>query len=146
MTDAATQTRDFDPRVMMGVIPYIGMNGLAGEAVDFYARAFGAKEIGRFMDEASGKLIHVQIEVNGGALMMSDMNDPEAAEPARPAGFHLQLVVREGDAWWTRAVDAGCEVVAPFQKMFWGDRWGMVRDPFGLQWAVNEVSESEARA
>lgn len=138
MTDAATETRAFDPRVMMGVIPYIGMNGKAGEATDFYARAFGARELGRFTDEASGKLMHVQIEVNGGALMMSDMSDP-SAEPSRPAGFHLQLVVQDGDAWWSRAVEAGCAVVMPFQKMFWGDRWGLLRDPFGLQWAVNEA-------
>ncbi len=138
MTEAATETRAFDPRVMMGVIPYVGMNGRAAEAVEFYRKAFAAKELGRFADEASGKLMHVQIEVNGGALMMSDMNDP-SAEPAKPAGFHLQLVVEDGDAWWSRAVEAGCEVVVPFQKMFWGDRWGLVRDPFGLQWAVNEA-------
>ena len=138
MTEAATETRAFDPRVMRGVIPYVGMNGRAAEAAAFYAQAFGARELGRFADEASGKLMHVQIEVNGGALMMSDMADPEAP-PARPAGFHLQLVVEDGDAWWSRAVAAGCAVAVPFQKMFWGDRWGMLRDPFGLQWAVNEA-------
>lgn len=139
MTDVASETRSFDPRVMMGVIPYLGMNGRAAEAVGFYARAFGAKELGRFASEDDpSRLIHVQIEVNGGALMMSDMTAPGEA-PVSPQGFHLQLVVQDGDAWWSRAVEAGCEVVMPLQRMFWGDRFGLMRDPFGLQWAVNEA-------
>lgn len=139
MTDVASETRSFDPRVMMGVIPYLGMNGRAAEAVGFYAKAFGARELGRFASEDDpNRLIHVQIEVNGGALMMSDMTAP-GAPPASPQGFHLQLVVQDGDAWWSRAVAAGCEVVMPLQRMFWGDRFGLMRDPFGLQWAVNEA-------
>jgi PhnB protein len=139
MTDVASETRSFDPRVMMGVIPYLGMNGRAAEAVGFYTRAFGARELGRFASgDDPNRLIHVQIEVNGGALMMSDMTAP-GEPPASPQGFHLQLVVQDGDAWWSRAVEAGCEVVMPLQRMFWGDRFGLMRDPFGLQWAVNEA-------
>lgn len=143
MTDTLTEASApaMDPRVMQGVIPYLGMNGKAAEAADFYARAFGARELGRFADEGDGKLMHIQLEVNGGALMMTDMVAPDA-RPEAPAGFHLQLVVGDGDAWWQRALDAGCQVVVPFQKMFWGDRWGMVRDPFGLQWAVDEAGAS----
>lgn len=127
-----------EPRTMMGVIPYIGMHGRAAEAADFYARAFGARDLGRMPAEGEdGRLMHCQIEVNGGALMMTDMRD--TSRPVQsPQGFHLQLVVVDGDAWWTRAVEAGCEVVMPFETMFWGDRWGLLRDPFGLEWAVNE--------
>ena len=67
--------------------------------------------------------------------------------PLKPQGFHLQLVVVDGDLWWDRAVAAGCTVVVPFQTMFWGDRWGMLADPFGLQWAINEPSaENLARS
>lgn len=146
MTNMATETRSPDPRVMMGVIPYLGMNGRAAEAAGFYARAFGARELGRFPDEDDPeRLMHIQIEVNGGALMMTDMTAP-GETPVSPQGFHLQLVVRDGDAWWSRAVGAGCEVVMPFQLMFWGDRWGLVRDPFGLQWAVNEADAPGAGA
>lgn len=132
-----TTTRP-SPEVMNGVIPYLGMNGRAGEAADFYARAFGATDLGRMPDsEDPSRMMHVQVEVNGGALMMSDMNAP-GETPVAPQGFHLQLVVTDGDAWWNRAVEAGCEVVMPFEKMFWGDRWGLLRDPFGLQWAIDE--------
>lgn len=139
MTDTTTlaDTPAFDPRVMKGVIPYVSMHGRAAEAAEFYVRAFGAREIGRFADKESGQIMHVQLEVNGGALMMTGMCAPDEA-PVAPQGFHLQFVVEDGQAWWDRAVAAGCEVVMPFEPMFWGDRWGMVRCPFGLQWAINE--------
>jgi len=48
-------------------------------------------------------------------------------------------VTREGDTWWKRAVDAGCTVDAPFEMQFWGDRWGKLRDPFGISWALLEL-------
>ncbi len=136
-----------DARTMAGVIPYVGMEGRAAEAADFYARAFAARDLGRMpSDEDPGKLMHCQVEVNGGALMMTDMRAPDTP-PQKPQGFHLQLVVVDGDLWWNRAVAAGCTVVVPFQTMFWGDRWGMLADPFGLQWAINEPSaENLARS
>lgn len=138
MTETTTAARPpLDPRVMAGVIPYLAMYGKAAEAAEFYARAFGARELGRFTDPETGGVMHLQMEVNGGALMMTGMCQ-EGHAPEQPRGFHLQLVIEDGQAWWDRALAAGCEVVVPFQKMFWGDTWGMVRDPFGLQWAVNE--------
>ena len=131
--DQKTETRG-----MQGVIPYIGMHGRAGAAADFYARAFAARDIGRMRDEGDpSKLMHCQVEINGGALMMTDMRAPDTPVKT-PQGFHLQLVVADGDLWWSRAVEAGCTVVMPFEKMFWGDRWGMLADPFGLTWAINE--------
>ena len=127
-----------DARTMRGVIPYIGMDGKAGEAADFYSRAFGARDLGRIPGENDPKkLMHCQIEINGGPLMMSDMHAPDAPV-LKPQGFHLQLVVEDGDFWWNRAVDAGCTVAVPFEKMFWGDRWGMLTDPFGLSWSIDE--------
>ena len=49
----------------------------------------------------------------------------------------LHLGADDIDAWWKRAVDAGCEVAVPLQLMFWGDQWGNMRDPFGVEWAMN---------
>ncbi len=133
-----------DARTMQGVIPYIGMDGKAAEAADFYARAFGARDLGRMpMEGDPGRLMHCQVEINGGALM-SDMTGPDM--PAqKPQGFHLQLVVEDGDFWWNRAVEAGCTVAVPFEKMFWGDRWGLMTDPFGLSWSIDEPGP-ESRA
>jgi PhnB protein len=131
-----------DARTMQGVIPYIGMDGRAGEAADFYVRAFGARDLGRLPEQDDpGRLMHCQVEINGGALMMSDMRP--ADQPAvKPQGFHLQLVVADGDLWWNRATEAGCKVVVPFERMFWGDRWGILEDPFGLLWSVDEPGEA----
>jgi PhnB protein len=127
-----------DARTMLGVIPYIAMDGRAGEAVAFYARAFDARDLGQLPDQDDPKkLMHCQLEINGGMFMMSDMRGP--GEPAlKQQGFHLQLVVQDGDLWWNRAVEAGCTVEMPFEKMFWGDRWGLLTDPFGLTWAIDE--------
>ena len=130
-----------DPAVMRGVIPYISLDGRAAEAADFYVRAFGARDLGRIPDQDNpGRLMHAQLEVNGGALMMTDCRAPWETEAAKPKGFTLQLVVADGDAWWSRALAAGCTVVQPFERQFWGDRWGMLRDPFGFDWAIDEPS------
>jgi PhnB protein len=137
MSDAPIPT---DPAVMNGVIPYLAMAGCAAEACDFYARAFGATELGRmpFPDGAPG-LIHAQLEINGGALMMTDHSEygDGSDKASQRSGFgHLQLVVADGRAWWDRAVAAGCRVLAPYERQFWGDDWGLLEDPFGVKWAV----------
>lgn len=129
MTDTATPTRP-DASVMRGVIPYVGFGGRAGEAADFYAKAFGATEQGRMPDpENTGRLMHAQIEINGGCLMMTDHKE-EGAEPSRGLkGMHMQLVVEDGRAWWDRALAAGCTAIMPYERQFWGDDWGMVEIP-----------------
>jgi PhnB protein len=50
----------------------------------------------------------------------------------------MQLIVPDGQAWFDRAVAAGCTVTTPFQKMFWGDLWGALDDPFGVHWGVDQ--------
>jgi uncharacterized glyoxalase superfamily protein PhnB len=49
------------------------------------------------------------------------------------------LLVDDADAWFDRAVAAGASAVTPVQEMFWGDRFGSVRDPFGIEWAFNQA-------
>ncbi len=132
-----TATNQPDPSVMNGVIPYIDMRGQAGAAADFYIGAFGAIDIGRMPGQTPGRLMHCQVEINGGALMMTDHG-----EGAPQGGFgHLQLVVADGRAWWDRAIAAGCTEVMPFERQFWGDDWGLLRDPFGIQWAILQPGE-----
>jgi PhnB protein len=139
-----TESVTLDARTMRGVIPYIGLDGAAAAAAAFYGAAFAARDVGRVpSDDDPGRLMHCQVEINGGALMMTDMR-AEGEPAAKPQGFHLQLVVDDGDLWWDRAVSAGCTVVVPFQRMFWGDRWGLLSDPFGLKWAVDEPATPAA--
>lgn len=138
MTDIAPETAPPPLEVMRGVIPYFTV-GNAAAAADFYAKAFGAKDLGRMAADDGKRLIHVQMEINGGSIMFNDPF-PEQGHAANPSdNYVLTLVVEDGQAWFDRAVAAGCEVVMPFQQMFWGDRYGQVRDPFRILWAVNEA-------
>jgi PhnB protein len=119
-----------------GPIPYIIVDR-AAEAVDFYRRAFDGVEVNR-MDGPQGQLIHCQMAINGGGLMISDSNVEQGVVFQPSNSFHLQLVYDEGvDEAWQAAVDAGCEITSPLQEMFWGDRYGSLRDPFGINWAMN---------
>jgi PhnB protein len=138
MPDDIPQDQRYRPedRTMQGVIPYLSLAGKAGEAADFYAKAFGAKDIGRMPFPDQPGYMHLQVEINGGALMLTD-HVGEGSEPGVPLRRgHLQLVVPDGKAWFDRAVAAGCATVMPFERQAWGDDWGMIRDPFGILWAV----------
>ena len=140
MTDIPQEHR-YRPgdRIMQGVIPYLCLPGQCGAAAGFYARAFAARDIGRMpMEGEPGRFMHLQLEINGGALMLTDyaeMSSAEGGEAPITRG-HLQLVVPDGQVWWDRAVAAGCTVLAPYERQFWGDTWGLLADPFGLKWAV----------
>lgn len=133
---------------MQGVIPYLAMED-ARAAVAFYQKAFGARLDGQMaVMPGSEKVANAGLEINGGMLMLSD-HFPEMGHPpaAGGLGYTLQLVILDGDHWWNRAVEAGCEVVVPFTKQFWGDRYGRLRDPFGIEWGFNEPSpENQALA
>lgn len=140
--DAMTDTTACTPT--RGVIPYLGLSGRAGEAADFYIRAFGAREIARIPAETEGQFMHIHLEINEGALMLTDCRAPWETAPAQHQGYHLQIVAQDGKAWFDRAVEAGCTVKVPFEKMFWGDLWGMFEDPFGLSWAIDQPAEFTA--
>lgn len=122
---------------MHGVIPYLSLAGKTGEAAAFYAKAFAAKDIGSMETPGQpGHYMHLQVDINGGALMLTDHVGEHSPDGSPFARGHLQLVVPDGKAWFDRAVAAGCEPVVPYSRQPWGDDWGMVRDPFGIQWAV----------
>ena len=122
---------------MQGVIPYLAMAGRAAEACDFYTRAFGAEDAGR-MPRPDGEpgLMHAQVAINGGMLMLTDHVGPNGASSLNFG--HLQLVVNDGRVWWDRAIEAGCTEVLPYERQPWGDDWGLLRDPFGVSWAILE--------
>ncbi len=120
-----------------GVIPYISVDGVANASA-FYQRAFGAKEVARMPGQDGKRIMHCHMEINGGSLMIRDPF-PEHGMPHQASpGATMQLVVKDGDAWWNRAVEAGCKVTVPFERAFWGDRYGRLLDPFGINWAINE--------
>ena len=88
--------------------------------------------------EDGKRRMHCHLEINGGALMLSD-NLPEFGRPPvqRSPSYTLQLVVADGDLWWRRAIEAGCEQKLPFEVAFWGDKYGQLSEPFGVTWAIS---------
>lgn len=126
-----------------GVIPYLMVRG-APEAAEFYKRAFGAEEVSRQADDASGRIIHCHLRINGGDVMMSDeFPDYGAKLPeGGPAGVTLHLQVDDADTWFARALDAGATVTLPLSTQFWGDRYGQLRDPFGHAWSIGSTPQA----
>jgi uncharacterized glyoxalase superfamily protein PhnB len=123
------------PAVLGGVVPYLSVEG-AVRAAELYARAFGAVEVARQPVDAEGRTMHLHMYLDGGSLMLSDFY-PEYGHPPKPVqGVTLHLFPEDIDAAFARAVEAGCEVLQPVQTMFWGDRYGQTRDPFGVTWAM----------
>ncbi|MBX5189625.1 glyoxalase/bleomycin resistance/extradiol dioxygenase family protein [Rhizobium sp. NZLR3b] len=135
--DATTENNPVKmPPVKNGLLPYLTVGG-AVKAAEFYKKAFGAEEAHIVPVDESGRTMHVHLYINGSSLMLSDAY-PEYGHPFKGhEGFAIQLVIDDIDFWWERAVAAGAEVVMPVELMFWGDRYGQLRDPFGVLWGLN---------
>ena len=126
--------------VLGGLVPYLTVDG-ASKAADFYVKAFGAKEVARYPLDEKGRTMHIHLHINGSSLMLSDAF-PEHGHPLQaPQSFNLTLQVRGIDAWWDRAIAAGATSIMPVQQMFWGDRYGQLKDPFGVMWSMNEPAK-----
>ena len=123
--------------VLGGVTPYVAIDG-ALRAVEFYKQAFDAEVAAAIPADPQGRTMHAHLYINGGSLMLSDFFPEHGHAKVAPQGFTLTLVVEDVDGWWDRAVEAGCSVTTPLAKMFWGARYGQLRDPFGVAWAINE--------
>lgn len=133
MSDFQTAAQSVE--TLGGVVPYLQVDG-AAKASDFYVRAFGAREVLRHPPDAQGRTMHIHLHLNGGSVMLSDAYPEHGVPPVAPAGYTLHLQVQDIDTAWKRAVEAGCEVLLPLQLMFWGDRYGQLRDPFGVRWSM----------
>lgn len=132
--DAANSTTRGKPTAG-GVVPHINVEG-ANDASTFYQRAFAAQELSRQPAKDGKRLMHCHLLINGGSLMLSDCF-PEFGITNQPSGcFAMHLQVDDVDAWWRRAVDAGAEVTIPLADQFWGERYGKLRDPFGVNWSL----------
>lgn len=110
----------------------------AGDAMDFYAKAFGAKDKGR-MTGPNGIVVHGEIRIGDAVVMLGEeMPEMGARSPLSMGGspVTLMMYVKDVDAAFARATAAGCTAVMPPANMFWGDRYCRVADPFGHQWAI----------
>jgi PhnB protein len=131
-----------------GLTPHITIRDRrAAEAIDFYKAAFAAEEQASAPTE-DGRLMHAYLHINGGGLILND-DFPEfhqGSYNAVPGGFGLHLQVADAAAWFDRAVAAGATVRMALQDMFWGDRYGQLIDPFGIQWTIGQTLGTESKA
>lgn len=126
-----------------GLTPHLSIPDRRGaDAIDFYVAAFGARELARMPSE-DGRLMHAHLLVNGASLMLHD-EFPEYAGDGHRAGPYngvtLHLQVGDADPVWRQALDAGATVEMPLEDQFWGDRYGILRDPFGHRWSIGAPS------
>lgn len=131
--------------------PYLTVRG-AAEAIDYYQRAFGAKELFR-LPGPNGKITHAEILIGDSHIMLGD--ESAATGSQAPPALHgtpvsIFLYVEDVDKTFKQAVGAGAKETLPVQHMFWGDRFGRLTDPFGHKWMlathVEDVSPAEMEA
>jgi len=130
------------------VTPYLVCRD-AGAAIDFYKKAFGAKEKLR-MPGPDGSIMHAEILVGDSHIMLGDENPQMGAQSPQALGGSpvvVFLYVKDVDALFARATAAGATVTMPLMDMFWGDRYGKLKDPFGHEWSaathIEDVSPRE---
>lgn len=110
----------------------------AKDALEFYKRAFGA-EIGQVDHMPNGKIMHAGLRIGDSMLMLNDeMPEFGALSPLSIGGtpVTLHIYTENVDEAFNRAVSAGAQVKMPLQDQFWGDRYGLVTDPYGHKWSL----------
>lgn len=129
------------PEGQEGLLPHLVCDPCA-EAIEFYKQAFGAEEVCRMPMPGSDKLMHAQILIDGRPVMLTDdfpeFCDNASRSPKALGGTPVTIhrYVKDCDAAIKRAEQAGATVIMPPADMFWGDRYGVITDPFGHSWSL----------
>ncbi|NLY95692.1 MAG: VOC family protein [Myxococcales bacterium] len=131
------------PHEYGSITPYLVVSD-GDAAIRFYEKAFGAQTRLRVEDER-GVIRHAELDVGDSVVMLS-----EATDEWKPTSSMICLYVEDCDTTFQRAVDAGAEVIRGLEDHFYGDRAGMIRDPFGQYWSImthkRDVSPEEMQA
>ena len=129
------------PKGYNAVMPYLRIKG-AAKALEFYRRAFGAKE--RFHLVMGDRIGHAELDINGSVVMLSD-EFPEMGivgpRTLKGTTFTLALLVDDCDAAIKKAVAAGGKLTRPATDEFYGDRSAQIEDPFGHVWMIQQHLE-----
>lgn len=135
------------PAEFPGVTPQLVVAG-ANDAVRFYQRVFGADELVR-NQAPDGRVMHCELLLNGGRVLLHD-EFPESGlyGPLAVGGIPvtLHLYVPDVDGLFAAAVAAGAEPLMAPTDAFWGDRYAIVRDPFGHRWSLATQQEDLSAA
>jgi PhnB protein len=126
------------------VTPYLTVRD-GSRAIDFYKHAFGAVEKARMAGPDGKTVMHAELKIGDSIVMLSDefpgMSTCRSPQSLGGTTVTLFLYVRDVDAAFNRASNAGCKVLMELTDMFWGDRFGKLEDPFGNQWSMATHTE-----
>jgi len=117
--------------------PYFAVRG-AAEAIEFYKQIFGASEVFR-LTNPDGKIGHAEIAVGDSRIMLADESPAFGALSPQTIGgspVKMHLYVEDADATVERAINAGATLLRPVADQFYGDRSGLISDPFGYAWFI----------
>jgi len=118
--------------------PHLVVKG-ASQAIEFYKRAFGAEEIKRLPGPDGKSLIHAELKIgNSRLLLVDEFPEMDCRGPRSVGGspVSIHMFVDDADAAFDKALAAGAEVRMPLADQFWGDRYGVLTDPFGHIWSI----------
>jgi len=138
------------PEGYHSVTPYLIL-GKAAAAIEFYKKAFGAKELYR-LSGPEGKVGHAEIQIGNSRIMLADeFPEMDTRGPKSMGGSPISLMIylENVDQAFAQALKAGAKEVRPLENQFYGDRSGTVLDPFGYKWTlathVEDLSMEEMR-
>ena len=126
------------PSDMRSLTPHLVVKDAAA-AIEFYKTAFGALEQCRMEVPGSGLIMHAQIQIGDSKIMLADEfpncpNKSPLSLDGSPVTLHHY--VENVDEAFQKAIKAGAKETMPVSDMFWGDRYGKLKDPFGHEWAL----------
>lgn len=127
------------PPGMRTITPHLVIKG-ASQALEFYKKAFSAKELEK-APLPDGKLMHASIKIGDSVVMMADEfpgSNMKAPDSAGITTVALHIYTKNVDKLWQQALDAGAKIAMPLDNQFWGERYGQVSDPFGHQWSMSQ--------
>jgi PhnB protein len=111
----------------------------AARAIEFYCSAFGAAELYRNPAPDGKSIMHAELVLGDSRFLLHDeFPDQGLLSPLAYKGtaITLHLYVPDVDSVFESAIQAGAEVLMPLADQFWGDRYGILKDPFGHKWSV----------
>ncbi len=126
------------PQGFHSITPYIVFRD-ARRAIDFYKRALDAQELFAMAGPDGKGIMHAEIRVGDSIIMMGEEMPQQQCKSAETAGgspVSIYLYLENVDEVFKKALAAGAEALMPVQEMFWGDRAGTLRDPFGYSWTL----------
>lgn len=128
---------EWKPKQYHSLTPMLTLRG-AAQAIEFYKKAFGAEELYR-MPAPDGTVMHAELRIGDSVVMLGEeMLEMAAPSPLALGGSTggLLIYVERCDEAFARAVKAGATSVQAPADMFWGDRYGSVKDPYGHRWSL----------